>query len=296
MTSSENIFVAHTSDKAVFFADTSLDSKMAGNCDLFLLAEPNDVQIALKERRSGRILGFELLPLKNKEVTGWKEMLESVSSQSRILRNYEFLKVTAGIMSPQFTLVPEALYKDGDEQIYFTKNFQLKDDKKIYVQHVPSFHLYTIFSIDVELEKELNHLFQDPQLLHYSHALLSGISMQTNAGKGKQLWLNVRNDVADIVVFEERDLLLMNSYAWQKNEDILYYTLFVCEQMGMNPEKFILTATGDIDEGSALFRLLGNYIRTIEIQDKPFLHKTAVDLIDLPFHQYALLFNLALCE
>jgi len=294
--SGENIFVAHTGDKALFFADTSLVSKTAGTCDLFLLTEQEDIQLALKERRTGRILGFEILPLKNKKEKGWKEILENVSAQSRLLRNYEFLKVTAGIMSPEFTLVPEALFKPGDESIYFRKNFPLPADKKIHSQHVPAFHLYTVFGIDSELETELNHLFQDPQLLHYTQALLSGLSIQTNIDSGKQMWLNIGSSKIDIVVSENKKLLLMNSYLWEKNEDILYFTLFVCEQMEMNPEKFLLTLTGEIEEGSSLYQLLRNYIRNISIPDSPLSRQSEVANIDMPFHRYAVLFNLAMCE
>lgn len=294
LNSPENIFVTRTIESSHFYADPSLEKKTAGTCDLFMVVEKNAVQLALKERRSGSLLAFELIPAKDKKES-WKDLLENVSAQSKVLRNYEFLKVTACIMSPEFTLVPEALFKVGDEEVYFRKNFPSSDNLVIKSQHDQKFKLNIVFGIEKDLEKELNHLFQDPQLFHYSQALLAGISMQLKADAGKQIWLNVRQNKMDIVVSENKKLLLINSYSWQTNEDILYYTLFVCEQLELNPEKFHLTVTGEIEIGSALHQLLENYIKTVRIPERPKSIAFVLD-VDVPFHYYAMLYNLSLCE
>ncbi|MEO8211401.1 MAG: DUF3822 family protein [bacterium] len=296
MSTTENIFISPTGAKALFFADESLVSKTAGTCDLYLLTEKDDIQLALKERRTGRILGFEVLPLNLKKDEGMKELMKNLSTQSKLLRNYEFLKVTAGIMTTEFTLVPEALFKPGDEELYFKKNFKVTPGNNIHFQYIPSFHLYSIFSIDKQLEIELNHLFQDPQLYHYSQALLCGLSLQKNTGSGKQMWLNVRKDKIDIVVSDNRKLHLLNSYSWNKNEDILYFALFVSEQLELNPEKFVLSITGEISESSSLYQLLGNYVRNITIPDAPVSLQNNVSGFDIPFYNHALLFNLVMCE
>ena len=296
MSSPENIFVTRTSETPLFFADPSLEAKTAGVCDLFMLLEQKAVQIALKERRTGNLLAFEKIPAADKKQNSWKDFLEEITSHSRLLRNYEFLKVTAGIMSPEFTFVPEALFKPGDENIYFAKNFPSALNKNIRAQHVSAHHLYTVFGIENELENELNHLFQDPQFWHYSQALLAGMGMKMKTDSGKQLWLNIRADKIDIVVSENKKLLLMNSFSWQTNEDVLYHTLFVCEQLDLNPEIFPMTVTGDIEAGSVLYKLLFKYIRNVNIPEKPSSLSFAFATDGLPFHHYAMLYNLALCE
>ncbi len=296
MTSTENIFLTQPTDTHKYFADPTLEAKTAGICDLFILLEKSNIQLALKERRSGNLLALEIIPSADQKQTEWKQLLEHTSANSKLLRNFEFLKVMVGVATQEFTLVPEALFKPGDESIYFKTNFIQSPGTILHSQHVPSFHLYTIFSIENELEKELNHLFQDPQLWHYSQALLTGISKQLKADAGKQVWLNIRKNKMDIVVSENKKLLLINSFSWQTNEDILYYTLFICEQLELNPEKFPMIVTGEIEEGSAIYSLLGKYIRYVEIPDSPASLSFAVATESLPFHHYAMLYNLALCE
>jgi hypothetical protein len=290
---SENIF-SPTGEKVNYFVDQSLVSKTSGTCDLFLLLEKDNIQLALKERRTGRVLGFEVL--NNKKDGSVKEIMENASAQSKLLRNFEFLKVTAGVLSHEFTLIPEALFRPGDEELYLRKNFSLTPTSKIHFQYIPSFHLYTVFTIDKILEAELNHLFQDPQLYHYSQALLSSLSVQKNFGSGKQMWLNIRKDKIDIVVSENRKLHLLNSYSWKKNEDILYYTLFVSEQLEMNPERYSLSVTGEIETDSSLYKLLENYIQNIEIPDAPVSFQNDIPDFDILYQNHSLIFNLLLCE
>lgn len=294
MSSTQNIFVTRSTEKNHFFADESLENKTAGTCDLFLLIEKSALQMALKERRSGSLLAFEFFPAKDKK-DNWKYLLEEVSAQGKILRNYEFQKVTAGIMSPEFTLVPEALFKPGDEEIYFKKNFPASVNISVKAQQVPAFHLYTIFGLEKDLEKELNHLFQDPLILHYSQALLSGISANLKQETGKQIWLNVREHKIDLVVSENKKLILLNSFSWQTHEDILYYTLFACEQLEMNPDKLQMTVTGDIESESSLHKFLLNYLRDIKIPVQPSSISFLID-VDMPFHYYTILYYLSMCE
>ena len=116
------------------------------------------------------------------------------------------------------------------------------------------------------------------------------------ADAGKLLWLNIRSNKIDIVVSENKKLLLLNSFSFQTNEDILYYTLFVCEQLELNPEKIPMTVTGDIEDHSILYQLLNQYIRNISIPEEPTLGLFSFSENDLPFHHYAMLYNLATCE
>ena len=95
---------------------------------------------------------------------------------------------------------------------------------------------------------------------------------------------------------ENKKLLLINSFSWQTNEDILYYTLFVCEQLELNPEKFTLTITGEIEKGSVLYQLLSNYVLDINIPLNPSSFSPTLTIGDSPFHHHVILYNLALCE
>ena len=293
MNSSENVFVLRNPRDAVFMTDPALDARPI--CDLLLLIHKHCIQLALKERRSGRILALEVIHADVKKFSGWRMFLENVSTSSKILRNYEFRQVYAGLISNEYTLIPEALYKTGDEVIYFKKNFSESFRYNIHCQKNLQNHLYIAFGTEPELETELQHLFQDPQIWHHSQALMAGFAGHSVA-QDKNLWLQIHRETLDIVISENRKLIFVNSFQWQSNEDILYYLLFVCEQIGVNTEKCLLTITGEIIEGSALYIMLFNHFINVQLPSRPNNVSSSFSQDELPFHEYALMYNFSQCE
>jgi hypothetical protein len=295
MNSSDNIFLSKPISASAIAVATSLENKSSGICDLSMLIDGHTIQMLLKERRTSKLLAMEVLPGSAENTINWNSLLENTSAKSKILRKYEFSKATVCICDTDFTLVPEALFKPGDEKKFYEKNFSVSEEKTILYQNIPSGHLVTIFGVNSTLERELQHLFQEPKIFHHSQAILSGINTFSKLENYKKLWLNIRNDQIDISVTENKKLILLNCFRWQTNEDILYYTLNVCEQLELNPEKINIIVSGMTDTDHPLFQLLYKYIRDVNFYTKP--HTIQIEFKDQPaFHLNTLLYNLSLCE
>ncbi len=291
----ENIFIAAAPPIPGFHAAPVLETKNIGTCDLYILIDADRVDMILKERRTSKLLALETIPFPFTGKTGWRQVLEQISSTSRILRGFEFSKVKVAIGSEKFTLVPDALFKPGDEKIYLEKNFALSSDDIIRTRHIPGYHLYSLFCIDPELDKELSHLFQDPEILHHSQTFLSGINVLPKSASEKNIFLNINPKRIDIVVSENKKLILLNSFSWKTNEDILYYVLFVCEQLSLNPESVNLNISGEAEADGQLYNLLYTYIRRISFCSKPAGMQLEYSGTN-NFHRHALVYYLTLCE
>jgi hypothetical protein len=291
----ENIFTA-TSDALILITDPSLDAKTAGLCDLLVLIEDASIQFALLEKRSNQFLALEVFRHASNETnTAPKDLLSSAAGKSKLLRNYEFSKARIGITSSQYTLVPEALHRPGDEASYFHLNFRNVGNTTVYPAHISSFHLYSIFGIDADLQKSILHLFQEPKLLHHSESVLSDLSLRLRTDAGKQVWLNVRESGIDVCVTDGRKLILLNSFERHNNEDTLYYVLFTYEQLGLDPESTPLNLSGEIEQDSALYNLLYNYIRNLRFAERLHLLSFSPVFSRIPSHFYSTLFSLAVC-
>ncbi len=293
---STNVFLPQT-DASMLIIDPTLENKSSGLCDLLVLAEKSSIQLSLLEKKSNKFLAFEVFPNPEfRENFSWKDHLEVATSKSKILRQYEFSKARICITSTQYTLIPEALHHPGDEQAYFKLNFKEVTDVSVHRAHISIYDLFTIYSIENELQKELSHLFQDPKFVHHSEVLLNSVSRLSRNNSGKQLFLNIRQNEIDVIVTEGKKLILMNSFNRNSNEDVLYYTLFVCEQLGIDPERTPFTLLGEIEKESALYKLLYNYIRKISFGERTRTLAFSTKFNELPAHFYHTLFNLALCE
>lgn len=293
---SPNVFLP-TTDASILIIDAALENKSAGLCDLLVLIEKSSIQLSLLEKKTNRFLALEIFfnSLQN-ELFSWREHLEFATTKSKILRQYEFSKARICITTPQYTLVPEALYHPGDEQTYFNINFNDAIDVKVYCSHINAYDLFTVYGIENELQKELSHLFQDPKIIHHSEVLLNSINKIARNDSTKHLYLNVRQNEMDVIVVEGKKLILLNTFAKNSNEDVLYYTLFVCEQLSLDPERIQLSLLGEIEKESALFKLLYDHIRKIDFTPRARTLAFSNKFNELPSHFYQTLFNLALCE
>lgn len=295
----ENIFRLRSpgDDAAVFILDESLQTKTAGLCDLLLSVEPGGVQLALKERKNNRFLALESFPADpGKEEEQGPELLEKVSKGSRLLRNFEFTKAIVGVCTPAYTLVPDALFRKGDENGYINFNFPSEKGLRVFSHPVQSLGLHTIYGIPQTLYQELHHLFEEPVIHHHSTALLETVSLLSRSQTGRQLFLHFHGKGLDVIATDGKKLVLMNSFQSSGIEDILYYVLFLCEQLDMNPDTVPVKLAGEIDMQSALYKLLYKYIRNLSLADRPGSAEYSYGFGELPPPYYYPLFSLSVCE
>jgi hypothetical protein len=295
LSNSPNLFAIATEENPVLLIDPALENHTAGLCDLLLLIDQSSFQLALSERKTSRLLALEVFKSHGEKDIA-HAFLKAATTESQLLKRFEFSKVKAGIITPAFTLVPDALFKPGDQQLYYELNFSNRDALEIKSSHVESQHLQIIFGIPAGLEKELNHLFQDPAILPHVQGILEAVSSQNKSDEEKQVFVNIRAGAIDVLVTEGRQPLLLNSYLCQTPEDILYYVLFVSEQLGLNPDSIQYILSGHTDYNSKTHLLLNTYIRNLTITAPPSGMQSGPIFEKLSLHHYYNLFTLALCE
>ena len=110
-----------------------------------------------------------------------------------------------------------------------------------------------------------NYLFQSFGEFEYKHhhtILLEKIVHKESTNKA--MFVNVSKNHLDIIVINNSELLLINSFAYDTKEDFIYYILFVAEQLELDTEKFLLTFSGLISKEDDIYMITYKYIRNIE--------------------------------
>jgi len=293
---SENIFrISAPAHSPVFVADESLNTGTAGTCDLLLLLDRQTVSIALKERKANRILAVESFHSANL-FEDFASGSGKLSQQSRILRTYPFQKVTVAVASNQFTLIPEALYREEDASKYYAFNFTPSPAQKILSQGIRTFQARVVYSIPNEVNEYVSSAFRDPLLLPHIAPLLESARQWARGNERVSILFNVRNSSLDIVIAENSKLILANSFNWREPEDALYYLLFTCEQLGLDPQRVPVWVSGNAGSGTAINKLLEKYIRSTEICALPPVNGYSHSVALLPAQLFYSLFCLPLCE
>ncbi|MDQ3046168.1 MAG: DUF3822 family protein, partial [Bacteroidota bacterium] len=124
-----------------------------------------------------------------------------------------------------------------------------------------------------------------------STPLIESLLRQNKNQQAKKLIIHVQPSHFEILVIEGKKLLFYNTFNHHTSEDLLYYLLFVCEQLQINPEKISLTVLGELEKNTGLYLLLQKYIRNISLGERSDTADFSYQLQTLPKHSYFTLFN-----
>ncbi|WP_432221171.1 DUF3822 family protein [Flavobacterium sp. TMP13] len=163
------------------------------------------------------------------------------------------------------TFVPTALFDErflGSYLQYNTKVF--KTDFFAYDQ-IEKYQMNAVYIPYVNI----NNFFIDQfGAFEYKHANSILIEKLLDASKNndqKKMIVHFNERHFEIIVVQNQQLLLFNSFDYQTPEDFIYYLLFTAEQLQMNPETLNLELLGKIAKDDAYFTIAYKYIRNVSL-------------------------------
>lgn len=159
------------------------------------------------------------------------------------------------------TLVPEAYFDKNLLVDYLDISIKtLKTDFIAYdtLQKIPAKNVYIPY---VNINNYLFQSFGEFEYTHHHSILLEKILQKETIKKA--MYVNVAKTHLDVIVTNNSELLLINSFAYDTKEDFIYYILFVAEQLDLDTEKFLLTLSGVISKYDDIYKITYKYIRNI---------------------------------
>ena len=84
------------------------------------------------------------------------------------------------------------------------------------------------------------------------------------ANKTTSVFANFTSKQLDLLVYKDGKLYLANSFEYHTPEDIVYYTLFIYEQLNLDPETIPIYLSGSIDKTNPTYLALYTYIRHVD--------------------------------
>jgi hypothetical protein len=175
------------------------------------------------------------------------------------------------------TFVPTALFDEeylGSYLQFNTKVFETDffafDELKTYQMH----HVYIPY---VNLNNYFIDRFGSFDYKHAHTVLVEKLLDNAIHSGEKKMYTHVQDTHFEIIVIQNKKLLLFNSFEYKTPEDFIYYILFTAEQLELNPEEFKLELLGEITEESALFLIAYKYIKNIKLMDVSFVSHPLLD-------------------
>ena len=275
--------------------DETLDKKLSGTYHLSMLAGLDSFSCCVLDSKRSKYLAVCNWTFQG--VYNWPSLSENISSiiKETSLLQYGYKTVSAAIVNSRSTLVPNALFENGNEEKYLRFNHTLEEDDAIKIDQLKNIETKNIYALPKSIDRSLSSFFPNVKFLHHSTSFLESVLLQYKNLDQLKVIVHVQMSHFEVAVIEGKNLKLYNSFAHQTSEDFIYYLLFVCEQLKLNPEKLDLVLLGEIERNSAIYSILHKYIRNISFGERSDSFEYSSKFNELPKHFYYNLFNQYLC-
>lgn len=163
------------------------------------------------------------------------------------------------------TLVPKSVFNEDFLADYLKFNSKILRTDFIAHDEILTNDSINVYVPYVNINNYLYERFGEFEFMHFSTILLDtilGIEKNNNSAK---MYAHINESHFEIIVLNNGQLELYNSFDFSSKEDFVYYILFTAEQLQMNPEDFPLILIGNITEDHELFKIAYTYVRDVSI-------------------------------
>ncbi len=273
------------------FIDEAFNPAFVSTYQLTLQISINSILLAVVEKPGNKYIAFENYSIQNAyNFDQVAEALETIIKDSKLIK-HKYKSTVCVIVNSLSTLVPEALYEDDRKKMYLKFNTDLQGDEMVMVNHLKSIETKNIFALPVNIKAKLDYQFPNISYHHASSALIDTLVSQNKNLGGKKLFIHVQQSHFEAVVTEGKKLLFYNTFNYHSAEDFIYYVLFVCEQLQLNPETMEVFLLGEIERNSTIYQVTQKYIRNLKFGDRNDGAQYSFQLQTIPSHYYFTLFN-----
>jgi len=261
--------------------DDSFSEQNAGNYEFTLIPGEKNTSWSIFDKVKSKYILLESFGNSLAELNNAVSLFRLPYQRTRII-----------VENNKSTLIPEPLFDPSEISSYLSVTVDLAGQERYFSDRLNQLEIINIYAITENLARNIDLVFPKKQLLHISTILIDSIWMNfKNQLTGIHLYIYVRNENLNLLVFDKNQLIYSNAFHYKAPEDFIYFVIFVMEQLDLNPEEVPVTLMGMIDRDSPLFELLYRYVRNIDFASRNDARTFSYVFDDLPGHRYYPLFT-----
>jgi hypothetical protein len=249
-------------DKLIFdFVNPGFSAESSAHCSLNLIAGTEGFSL-LVFGKNGAIQALKSwhFPHAGRDFKDVETRIRTVFGSEKIF-SFPFKDVRCAFFNLNATLVPRRLFNAEDLPAYFKLLLRPAEYEYRY-DELPECDCFLVYAAEPVVLNLCAQYFPQGRLSHLAASLLKNWRLMASV-HDYEVFLNVRNQAAQIAVFDRRNLLFYNAFQFEKANDLLYFTLLAYDQFRLDPAEIPLTVSGSLLEDSDLLRTLFRYVRTI---------------------------------
>jgi len=227
--------------------------------------------------------------------------IDVVESLKKIFVEDQYLKLPynaykLALVSPTSTLIPTGLFKEEHKADYLTNIIRLEKQDSVFNDALPLLDVVNVYNYSNQIVALVKNSLPNTKIYHINSPILMGFKEVTAHRDGKKIYINVKDQLLTVVLFEDDELVFCNAFSFKTSKDFIYYLLLVFEQFKLKTETTPVFIAGAIIEESEVYHLLYRYIRHLSMIPTPTYYHFGKKFGDRKKHIYFDLFSLKLCE
>lgn len=212
------------------------------------------------------------------------------------LTQLSYKQVDIAIASHKITIAPHEYIQNGGISAIMSTAYPFSQDEEILTEPVFDLGPVTALVVPKYIQESCASIFPG-SVLHCAAAIfVKGVLREYSKLIGRQIFINIHPGFFEITVIQGLRLLYLNAFKYSAPSDVLYYVIFVLEQLGFVPSEEKITLMGDVNKNSTIATQLQMYSESLIFIGKPEALVYGEAFAGIDMHNHFILLNIPICE
>jgi len=211
------------------------------------------------------------------------------------LSHLTFQKVDIAIASSKITLAPYN-FISGNEFALMAVAHSVNESEEILTEPLHDQGPVIAIAIPKYIKDYCRNLFPYAAMRVAPAVFVKGVFRKHSDLITRQIFLNVFAGYFELCVIQGSRLLYLNAFRYSAPSDVLYFVVFVLEQLGFVPSEENITLMGEISDSETVFNQLKMYCASLRYAKQTVGIVYGEEFAGIHFHNFFTLLNIPMCE
>ncbi len=205
-------------------------------------------------------------------------------------------KVNISLFTPNLLLIPAELYQENHKELLCKFCSVNPENHTVRAEKLNTLNAFGVYLISDDLKNFFDNRFESYRLWHQGTALIESILADKQLeNRQMDVVLHVKRSFFEIVLLENKRVILYQSFDYLVFDDLLYYLFYVLEQFERDAAKQKLLLIGEIGLDCDSFQILSSLFYQVSFPERNNVCRYAEPFDQIPGHYYYNLINLVTC-
>jgi hypothetical protein len=277
------------------FIDRSFTKDSAGICNISIQANQQGLTYCIFDNKTGSYVLFRKYRFEHVHLV--EDLIGKISGvlEKDDIVNLHFHIVRFLGYTQQSTLVPDEYFDSRKMNDYLMFNHVGDIDHELFNNSITPPGIHNVFALPRDLVSLITLHFKKVEFMNQTTPFLRHITNQTGSLIKPAMYVGLNSGFFDVACTGDGLLKLYNTFQYVNESDLLYYVIYVCNQLGFDTLKIPLYLSGELSSKLSYYNILKQYLPETKYDFAIGMPSLAPGLKQLGAVKFLNLLNLQMC-